>query len=79
MFGGFGLYLDKTFFGIISGGVLYFKTNEKTMGRYEAAGMRPFAPSEKQVLKNYLEVPADALEDRDALCAWAEEAIETAS
>jgi hypothetical protein len=30
-----------------------------------------FAPSEKQVLKNYREVPVDILEDSERLLLWA--------
>lgn len=75
MFGGFGLYADKTFFGIISDGVLYLKTNADTKARYLDHGMKPFAPSEKQVLKNYFEVPAHILEDRESLVEWAIESI----
>jgi TfoX/Sxy family transcriptional regulator of competence genes len=33
-----------------------------------------FAPSEKQVLKNYREVPVDILENAEELVAWARKA-----
>jgi TfoX/Sxy family transcriptional regulator of competence genes len=33
-----------------------------------------FAPSEKQVLKNYREVPVDILEDNERLLLWARKA-----
>ena len=75
MFGGYGIYQGRTFFGIIYRGQLYFKTSEATRGRYEKAGMKPFRPSAKQTLKNYYEVPADVIEDPDELVAWAQEAI----
>lgn len=78
MFGGHGLYSAGTFFGIISGGVLYFKTDKETRVRYEQAGMDCFHASENQVLKNYYEVPADVLESPDALSEWADEAIAVA-
>ncbi len=74
MFGGFGLYLDEQFFGIIADGRLYLKTNERMRGRFEAADMGPFRPNEKQTLKNYYEVPADVLEDSSELSQWAKEA-----
>ena len=74
MFGGYGLYHGRTFFGIIFRGQLYFKTHEATRGRYEQAGMKPFQPNPKQTLKNYYEVPTDVLEDPDELMAWAQEA-----
>ena len=75
MFGGYGIYQGRTFFGIIYQGQLYFKTSEATRGRYAEAGMKPFRPSAKQTLKSYYEVPADVIEDPDALVTWAQEAI----
>ena len=71
MFDAFGLYHEGKFFGIIHGGTLYFKTNEDTRGEYMTLGMKPFMPSEKQVLKNYYEVPSEILEDREKLAEWA--------
>lgn len=79
MFGGFGLYHDNTFFGIISNDTLYFKTDEQTRGRYTEAGSGPFRPNPKQTLKNYYEVPADVLEDSERLLEYAEEAIRIAT
>jgi DNA transformation protein len=75
MFGGFGLYSGNVFFGIISDDVLYFKTNEVTCKQYREAESDCFRPSEKQVLKNYYEVPADVLEECEILLEWAREAI----
>lgn len=79
MFSGFGIYAGDVFFGIVSDNVLYFKTNKETRKRYVEAGSDCFRPSEKQVLKNYYEVPADILEDRGALLEWAHEAVTVAS
>jgi DNA transformation protein len=70
MFGGFGLYLGERFFGIIGEGKLYFKTNEKTREQYIEYGSGPFIASEKQILKNYYEVPIDVLENPDILKEW---------
>ncbi len=74
MFGGHGLYSEEVFFGIISGGKLYFKTRPSTRGKYVEHGMEPFRPNERQTLKNYYEIPVDVLEDHDDLKAWALEA-----
>jgi DNA transformation protein len=76
MFGGHGLYLGQTFFGIVHHGCLYFKTNDQTRGDYEAAGMGPFQPNAKQTLKSYYEVPADILENAGNLTVWAQSAVE---
>ncbi|MCC6699460.1 MAG: TfoX/Sxy family protein [Candidatus Hydrogenedentes bacterium] len=75
MFGGFGLYCGSNFFGIVAEDRVYFKTNDATRQEYEAAGMKPFRPTTKQTLKNYMEVPPDALEDAGELLRLAESAV----
>lgn len=70
MFGGFGLYSRDVFFGIISGDVLYLKTDERTKKRFVDAGMGPFKPNDKQTLKNYFEVPEETIDDREELLTW---------
>lgn len=71
MFGGFGLYQDETFFGIIHKGKLFFKIDESTVGAYRKHGMTPFRPTAKQAFKSYYQVPVEIIEDTDALCDWA--------
>lgn len=71
MFGAHGLYQAGVFFAIVDDGRLYFKTDEESRTEYQRLGMRPFQPSEKQILKSYYEVPVDILEDDEALCLWA--------
>ncbi|WP_283745698.1 TfoX/Sxy family protein [Sideroxydans sp. CL21] len=63
MFGGHGLYADEVFFGILFDGRLYFKTHPDTLPDYLTVAASVFAPSKKQVLKNYREVPVEILED----------------
>jgi DNA transformation protein and related proteins len=74
MFGGYGLYHDGTFFGIVQKGRLYFKTNATTAPRYREREMKPFRPNAKHTLKNYYEVPANVLEDAEELTIWARQA-----
>lgn len=69
MFGGFGLYLDDAFFGIVYYDTLYLKTYEATRSWYEQRGMTFFRPNEKQSFRTYFEVPADTIEDRETLVA----------
>jgi len=76
MFGGYGLYSGEQFFGIVYDGRLYFKTNPDTLAEYMAYHAVVFAPSEKQVLKNYREVPVDILEDSESLLLWARKAAQ---
>ena len=74
MFGGYGLYCGEPFFAIVYDGRLYFKMHPDTLPDYLSRHCVVFAPSEKQVLKNYREVPADILEDAEQLVAWARKA-----
>lgn len=76
MFGGHGLYCGDSFFGIVFGGRLYFKTNRETRTKYTEAGMGYFSPRPEQALKNYREVPVDVIENDDKLVAWAREAVQ---
>ena len=73
MFGGFGLYSNGMFFGIIAKGSVYLKTDGTTVDLYKERGMESFKPSSRQTLKNYYEVPPDILEDEKQLSDWAEE------
>ena len=75
MFGGYGLYRDETFFGIVHKGKLFFKIDESTVGDYRKRKMKPFRPNPKQTLKSYYQVPVDIIEDADELCQWAVQAI----
>ncbi len=75
MFGGYGLYSGEQFFSIIYDGRLYFKTHPDTVDEYSRHQAAVFAPSKKQILKNYREVPADILEDAGQLTAWARKAV----
>jgi len=78
MFGGYGLYEGSVFFGIVYDGRLYFKTDDTTRVQYEEWGSAAFQPRAKQTLKNYFEVPAEAIEDAPRLNALAIESIRVA-
>jgi DNA transformation protein len=75
MFGGYGLYRDEIFFGIIHKGRLYFKIDGSTVGEYRKRKMKPFRPNAKQTLKSYYQVPVEIIEDNQKLCQWALKAI----
>jgi DNA transformation protein len=77
MFGGYGLYHAGVFFGIISSGKLYLKTDPATRPEYERRGMEPFQPNAKQTLKSYYEVPVEIIEDGEWLAEWARKAVES--
>ena len=79
MFGGHGLYLGSTFFGIVYDERLYLRTDGDTRGWYEERGMGTFRPNERQNLKTYYEVPGDAIEARGELAELAQEAAAAGS
>jgi DNA transformation protein len=79
MFGGFGLYRDAVFFGLIADDSLYLKVDDSNRPEYEQAGARPFQPfGEGSYSMRYYEVPADVLEDRAVLREWATKAVAVA-
>ncbi len=46
------------------------------LAEYKVLKMPFFAPSEKQILRNYREVPVDILEDAEQLRHWATQAAQ---
>jgi DNA transformation protein len=72
MFGGAGIYLDGIFFALIADDILYFKVDETNLQDYLSVDSNQFKPL------LFYEVPADILENRDALVIWAEKAVAVA-
>jgi DNA transformation protein len=76
MFGGVGIYAADAFFALVDDDTVYFKVDETTRGEFEARGMGPFRPyGEDGEVMQYYQVPADLLEDAEALRPWVETAI----
>ena len=78
MFGGHGLYLKGTIFGLIADEVLYFKTDGSNRVQYEKLGSRPFTydgRKGKKVTINYWEVPSEILEDPNLVAEWAQGSV----
>jgi DNA transformation protein and related proteins len=76
MFGGVGIYSEDLFFALIDDESLYFKVSDDNRGDFEARGMGPFRPfGDAGEVMQYYEVPADLLDDPDALRPWAEKAV----
>ena len=80
MFGGLGIYSDDLFFALADDDVLYLKVDDSNRADFEARGMGPFMPAGYDgATMPYYEVPADALEDAEALRPWVEGAIAVAA
>jgi DNA transformation protein and related proteins len=79
MFGGVGIYAGDLFFALIDEDTLYFKVDDSNRSAFEERGLGPFMPyGPSGEVMQYYEVPADLLEDPEALSSWAEQAIEVA-
>jgi DNA transformation protein and related proteins len=81
MFGGVGFYADGVFFGLLAAGGLYLKVDDSNRGDFVARGMGPFRPysNRPELSMSYYEVPADIIEDAEALVEWARRASRVAS
>lgn len=74
MFGGYGVYLDGLIIGLIAFDTFYLKVDDQNRPDFETAGSSPFRYDTKDgvhTITAYWEVPADVLDDSDALRAWA--------
>jgi len=78
MFGGHGLFFGRTFFGIMSAGRLYLKTDPATVGEYIRRRKQAFHSGETGMLRTYFELPADVLRDRGRLAEWVRAAVRSA-
>lgn len=80
MFGCVGLYSDGIFFGLIDDDTLFFKTGESNIAPYRERKMPRFMPfpDRPEAVLGYYQVPADVIEDAEAIVAWARGSIEVA-
>ena len=80
MFGGVGIYAGDLFFALIADDTLYFKVDDSNRPDFEALGMGPFLPyGDERDKMQYYQVPADLLDDPEALRPWAEKSIAVAA
>lgn len=61
------IYVGSNFAGIVFHDRLYLKTDDSTRSWFQDRGMTPFKPNKRQTLKNYYEVPPDAIESPQEL------------
>ena len=81
LFGAVALYRNDHVFAMAWQGALYFKVDDDSRARYEAAGSQTLGyttEGEDHALKSYWTVPADILEDDERLHEWAERAYQAA-
>ena len=80
MFGGVGLYSGELFFGLIDDDTLFFKTDASNSAGYTARNMPRFMPPTDRPMgpMGYHQVPADIIEDAEALVSWARQSVAVA-
>lgn len=80
MFGGWGVYMDDTMFGLIADDELFLKVDGETEARFAAAGAEPFVYSRggDSITMSYRKAPDGSLSDPGALLPWAELALAAA-
>ena len=77
-FGQAQVYWDEVPFGGVIDDVLYFEVDESNKPDYDEAGITAWVTSDKNGIRRSYAVPADVLEDREALKLWAEKAVAVA-
>ena len=80
-FSGSGLVFEDTIFGFIMGDSVYLRVDDASRPKFRAAGAEPFAYSTKArrvTVEAYYELPLELLDEPEALCDWAREAIAVA-
>jgi DNA transformation protein len=80
MFGAVGLYSGELFFGLIDDDTLFFKTDGSNSAEYIARNMPRFMPfpARPEAVMAYYQVPADIIEDIEAIGSWARRSVAVA-
>ena len=75
MFGGAGLYRERTMFAVLADDVAYLKVDDSSRDDFLRAGSAPFEPYPEKIkttIRTYFEIPADVMENPDELARWAQ-------
>jgi DNA transformation protein len=80
MFGAVGLYSGELFFGLIDDDTLFFKTDGRNAAEYLSRKMPRFMPfpERPEAVMAYYQVPADIIDDNEALNDWARKSVAVA-
>ena len=80
MFGGYGLYCDGIFFGLVLDNTLYLKADDQNRGDFERAGCEIFSYSRKgkRAILNFYRAPEDAVDAPHLMLPWARSALSAA-
>ncbi len=80
MFGGFGIYRGERMFALVADDALYIKVDDVSRAEFEARKLLPFRYETRGETKlmSYWQPPAEAMDDREMLCEWAQKGCEAA-
>ena len=80
MFGGWGFYLDGRMFALVAGDAFYIKADDANRAQFTSRGLEPFRYEMQGGAREmaYFQPPAEALDDAEMLCAWAQKGVEAA-
>lgn len=80
MFGGWGVYRRGLMFGLMSGGVLYLKTDGENLSDFTDKGLGPFqySRSGKTVSLSFHRAPEEMLDDPELAAEWGMRAFRAA-
>ena len=80
MFGGFGIFLNGTMFGLVFDNVLYLKADKETKKEFKELGLEPFTyiKKGKELKMSYFQAPEDAVEDHEIMKIWGLKAYNSA-
>jgi DNA transformation protein and related proteins len=81
MFGGYGLYFNKTIFAIIIDDELYFKADSDLGQEYQQTGSYPFTyqKNDKTVALSYWYAPSEIIENEDSFKNWFDKSVKVAT
>ena len=80
LFGGYGVFCNGLMFGLIAGDTLYFRADDVSKEAYSAEACEPFSyeANGRPIRLPYWRVPVRLFEEREAMVAWATEALAAA-
>jgi DNA transformation protein and related proteins len=81
MFGGVGIMLNGSMFALLTRDELFFRVDDTTRPRFEAAGCSPFGynrAGRDVLIASYYAVPSDLYDQQEELLRWASDAAAAA-
>jgi DNA transformation protein and related proteins len=81
MFGGAGVFANGVMIALVTGGVVYLKTDAETVASFEREGLVPFSYATKdgtRTITSYWRMPDRLYDDAEELAQWARAALAAA-